>query len=278
LILGGFCLVKFTRVTELFDKSVVPYGHLNRAEVIEYTDEPVAKPKVKRVVHGGISGFSRKSHQGLEFTRAAAKRVFLTPAKKAGAMVWHQKVELDFAVEFFDSRSEQRKICYVVDCSGSMKGTFGRVRERLKKSAGTLAADQYFNIIFFGDGNIREFAEGRLVRAGERARKQAFDFIDSVKAAGRTNAMEALERAFQIRDADGSAAEAIYFLTDGFELDETDADGFALQVLAMLARHCPGTKINTIGFWPGEKDRRILEMIAIHSGGEFKFIGDGVNF
>lgn len=33
-------------------------------------------------------------------------------------------------IEFFGSFTDQRKVCYLVDCSGSMQGVFGRVLKK----------------------------------------------------------------------------------------------------------------------------------------------------
>jgi hypothetical protein len=42
----------------------------------------------------------------------------------------------------------------------------------------------------------------------------------------------------------------------------------------MLRSFAPKTQINTIGFWPAEQDRKLLEAIAKDSGGEFVVVGD----
>ena len=99
-------------------------------------------------------------------------------------------------IGFFGSFTERRKICYLVDCSGSMRGVFRRVRKELKESIGNLQRDQYFHIIFFGGGRLIEFSNGRLLRVTEKAKFSACDFIDSVEPVEQTNA---LERGMQIR-------------------------------------------------------------------------------
>lgn len=172
-------------------------------------------------------------------------------------------------IEFFGSFTDERKVCFVVDCSGSMQGVFGEVRKRLSESIGGLQADQYFYIIFFGGDRLFEFGDGKLVRATEKAESAACKFIDSIQPAGRTNAPAALERATRIRDSMDKSPGVVYFLTDGFELTREGEKKFSQKVEELLAEFTPGTKINTIGFWPQSSDREMLRTIAEQSGGEF---------
>ena len=178
------------------------------------------------------------------------------------------------AVEFFGSRTYERKICYVVDCSGSMKGIFSRVRKELEQSITALQPDQYFYIIFFGSGRFFESGKGQLLRATSKAKSATFKFIDSIQPAGRTNAAAALERAMQIHDSSHQSPAVVYFLTDGFELAIQDTSKFSQKIEKLLKESAPETKINTIGFWPQSNDRIMLESIAKQSGGEFVCVED----
>jgi len=177
--------------------------------------------------------------------------------------------------EFFGSVAQGRRICYVVDCSGSMQGLWQQVQKGLCESIGQLQPDQYFCVIVFGAGSILESSGGKMVRATEQAKKDAYSFIDSLRPAGTTNALAAMQQAVKIRDETGVGPSLIYFLTDGFELSEQDNYRFAHQVATILRSFAPKTQINTIGFWPAEQDRKLLETIAKDSGGEFVVVGDG---
>ena len=179
--------------------------------------------------------------------------------------------------EFFGSVTRGRRICYVVDCSGSMQGLWQGVQRELRESIGQLQPDQYFCVIVFGAGSVLESGGGKMERATERAKKDAYGFIDSLRPAGTTNALAAIRQAVKVRDGKGVGPSAIYFLTDGFELGEQDGSRLAHQVMTMLRSFSPKTQINTIGFWPEEQDRKLLEAIAKESGGEFIVIGDGVS-
>ncbi len=177
--------------------------------------------------------------------------------------------------EFFGSTAQGRRICYVVDCSGSMQGLWQRVRGELFESIGQLQPDQYFCVIVFGAGSVLGSSSGKMVRATEQAKKDACSFIGSLRPTGTTNALAAIQQAVKIRDETGVGPSLVYFLTDGFELSEQDSSRFAHQVMTMLRSFSPKTKINTIGFWPAEQDRKLLETMARESGGEFVVVGDG---
>jgi Mg-chelatase subunit ChlD len=156
-----------------------------------------------------------------------------------------------------------------------MHGIFGGVRKKLKESIGDLQPDQYFYIIFFGGDKLFEFGNGRLLRAAQKAKSAAYDFVDAIRPAGRTNALAALERAMQIRDEKGVSPSVVYLLTDGFELATGDEHRFSRKIADLQKRFAPTTRINTIGFWPQNGDRKLLEAIARQSGGKFVFVTDG---
>ncbi|MBN1126510.1 MAG: VWA domain-containing protein [Sedimentisphaerales bacterium] len=174
-------------------------------------------------------------------------------------------------VSFFGQYTGSRKICYVVDASGSMHGRLGNVKSQLIDSIQELRPDQFFSIIFFQDGDrLLEMRGGKLLRATPKSKEQAQTFIDTVMPSGPTNAVNALRRAMQIRDSLGRAPELIYFLTDGFDLGEgAGVEAFAVQIENMRKALAPGTRINTIGFWTELEDVAILRHIARQSGGAF---------
>jgi hypothetical protein len=176
--------------------------------------------------------------------------------------------------EFFGSGTNKRKICYLVDYSGSMQGLFGRVKKELRKSIGSLEQDQYFAVIFFGRGGLVEFEGGKLVRASVKNKLAAYDFIDPVEPAGQADGIAALNKALNIKDSGGSAPQTIYFLTDGFDIvGESDANT-ELKAAEKFVRNAAGVQINPIAFWPQEQDKKILEVICEQSSGEFVVIAD----
>lgn len=172
--------------------------------------------------------------------------------------------------EFFGQFTALRKICYVVDCSASMSGMLGLVTRQLKESIWSLKPDQYFYIIFFQDGDkLLESGSGKMIRATEKSKAQAMEFISKVRPSGRTNAVAAIKRAMQITDSFNNPPQQIYFLTDGFELEGQQDQAFAEQIENMRISLAPLCRINTIGFWTEVQDVEILRSIAASSGGEF---------
>ena len=177
--------------------------------------------------------------------------------------------------EFFDSFTDKRKICFLVDCSGSMQGTFGRVKKELADSINSLLPEHYFSLIFFGAGRLFEFEDGRLVRAADKAKTSAMEFVESIKPAGQTNAMQAMEEAVRVCDNGGSPS-VIYLLTDGFELTSQDQDRFAQQICNLVKTFAPQASVNTIGLWPQDEDCKLLKALAARTGGECVIIKENM--
>ncbi len=279
IVLTAFGVVKFSQSQTGGKQRPTPMAKVSRIKKLIQANPVIPKPKIKKSVKGQ---FARKT-SGL----LLASQIFDTakpnsqnwvdlakPAASQRASSLAGSRILPHKIEFFGSFAEQRKVCYLVDCSGSMQGIFGRVRKKLKESIAGLQPDQYFYIIFFGGDRLFEYGDGRLLRATEQAKSAAYEFIDSIQPAGQTNALAAMERAVQIRDGKAQKPSVVYFLTDGFELTGEDEQRFSQKIANLLARFAPTTRINTIGFWPQSDDRKMLKKIARQSSGEFVFITD----
>ncbi len=171
--------------------------------------------------------------------------------------------------EFFSSKTDVRKICFVVDRSASMLGTFNKVCNNLKDSIANLRQDQYFNIVFFGGGEIADFGNKKLMRASDKRKTTADKFIDSIKPKGTTDAAAALIYAMTIKDSSGNGPQLIYFLTDGLDLNTSGTTDISLLIESKRKTLAPSTVINTIGFQAEPSDMRQLQMIAKKSGGKF---------
>ena len=278
IVLAVFGVVRFSQSKVQNSQYAVPTARVSRIKEILQSVHPTPKPKVKRPAKGRFASGAKKllSTERIISRADPALRSLPDFAKAASSQSSSllSGVNLSRGIEFFGSWTPRRKVCYVVDCSGSMRGIFARVRERLADSIKNLQPDQYFYIIFFGDDRLLEFGGGRLLRATEQTKSNAYDFIKTVRAGGRTNALAGLERALQIRDESGDAPSLVYFLTDGFELTSRDAQRLPQKTANLLGRFAPDTKINTIGFWPADDDRKMLKIIAEQSGGEFVSVTD----
>ncbi|NIA16979.1 MAG: VWA domain-containing protein [Planctomycetes bacterium] len=201
--------------------------------------------------------------------KPAANPETLATLASAGSAAALPSKSIGSSVEFFGSRSYNRKICYVVDASGSMQGFFGNVRENLKQSIQNLQPDQFFHIIFFTSKTLIRFEGSRLIRARASTKAAAYRFIDTVTPAGTTNALDALAGAMRLRDSFGKSPEIIYFLTDGFELTTRQSSRFLDKLLELRNNLAPRIKINTIGFWTQPEDYELLSKIARRTGGTF---------
>jgi hypothetical protein len=278
IALTVFGVVKFSQSKVQGEQRAIPTAKVSRIKKLMQATPIIPKPKVKKPVNGRFAGRTNRLFSANQIF-ASAKPCLQNPgnfvklASSTGRFS-ASSANLPHRIEFFGSFTDERKVCYLVDCSGSMQGIFGRVRRELAESIRGLQPDQYFSIIFFGDGKLFEFGDGRAVRATKDAKSAAYDFIDLVQPAGQTNAMAALKRAVQISDSRAESPSIVYFLTDGFELTTEDTRWFSQEVAEMLMRFAPATKINTIGFWPQSDDREMLKIIAGQSGGEFVFITD----
>jgi len=291
-VFSVFAFVKFAQPA-VDDNRQLPIPSAKLSSIKEFIEaEPVIpKPKITSAKQKPASSPARQSAENntdkiLPSNRvfAASKQASQNIADFARPSVAQNPFSLTAGQiqakdsEFFVNSTGERKICYVVDCSGSMQGIFNRVQQKLKDSISALQPDQYFYIIFFSGNRLIEFGDGKLLRATKQNKAEAFGFIDSVQPAGTTNAMAAMEKVVQIRDSHTGTPSVVYFLTDGFELTPEDAQLFSQKLAAALKETAAPVKVNTIGFWPQTGDRQLLETIAKQTGGDFVLVSDGYNW
>jgi hypothetical protein len=279
IVLTAFGAINFSRSKTQRNQQPTPTAEVSRVKKLIQAASIIPKPKVKKTP---VEHFAKNADMSLPINRVfdAVEPSLQNPGSLVKPSAAQSRISASIAdfpyrIEFFGSSAEQRKVCYLVDCSGSMQGLFGRVRKKLKKSIANLQPDQYFYIIFFGGDRLFEFGNGRLIRATQKTKSAAYSFIDSIRPAGQTNALAAFEKAVQIRDGRGGRPSIVYFLTDGFELTTEDEQRFVQKVANLQRQFAPKTKINCLGFWPQSRDRELLKLIAGQSGGEFVLVADG---
>ncbi len=279
VILAVFGVVKFSQCTGRLGKRPAPTARISRLTRLTQAIPVVPKPKVNRASeHRFVRSPERLSPANSIFDSVAPATQNpenLARSSVSRSTLISTNADLSRRIEFFGSFTDKRKVCYVVDSSGSMRGVFERVRQELKESIEQLQADQYFCVIFFGGDGLGQFGEGRLVRASNKVKSAAYDFIDSVRPQGHTNALAALESAMQIRDAGGLGPSIVYFLTDGFELTGEGGTKFVEQTAGLQRRFAPAARIHAIAFWPQRRDLKVLEAIAKRTGGEVVIVADG---
>ena len=153
-----------------------------------------------------------------------------------------------------------RKICYVVDRSGSMVDELDYVKEEVMRSINRLHRVQQFHVIFFSGGPPIEAPPKRFVHAIKEYKKQAFEFLSMIEAGGSTEPSKAMSRAIRL------GADLIYFLTDG---------EFAPTLVEQLKKWNKDQKVRiyTIAFLR-RNGEDLLRQIARQNGGEFRFISE----
>ncbi len=173
-------------------------------------------------------------------------------------------------VEFFGQKSIVQRVCYVVDCSGSMYGRMYLVKDQLKRSILKLNSRQAFSVMFFMEGQkILTSGGDTLTPATVGGKSAALELIESVRPSGSTDAGHALEAAMQLKDSSGKGAEVIYFLTDGFDLDSASSRLFVEKVNRLRSKYARAAVLHTIGFDAQLGDRQMLRHLAQNTGGAF---------
>ena len=233
---------------------------------------PKPKPKVEPIQHVQPKP-EPKPHVKTEPKPLVVEKeepVIHEPIPEPDAVVESALPAVAHEVEFFGQKSIVQRVCYVVDCSGSMYGQMYRVKEQLEQSILKLNPQQAFCVLFFMDGRqILMTGSGKLESATIRSQSRALELIGKVKPAGTTDAIHALECAMRLRDADGHYPEIIYFLTDGFDLDESGSQLFVETISGLRQSFAPLTVLHTIGFWPENHDQEMLETLARNTGGDY---------
>ncbi len=281
IVFWVFGVVRFSKAQGQDEYTLAPTGRMESIRQLTQAAPLMPKPKTSKTPPViARNRYARMGEKSLPIERifSPAKPTFqdwrgTDYSDSSGSTISPIRGEFPRGIEFFSSTGTQRKVCYLVDCSGSMQGIFTQVRGKLKESIAALQPDQYFYVIFFGDGELYEIGDGKLLRATSKAKTAANDFVDSIRPAGSTNAAAALERVVQIQDGKGISPSLVYFLTDGFELTGEDTTAFPQRIADLLEKYAPEMKINTIAFLPQADDRIMLETIAKQSGGEFLCIG-----
>ena len=163
-----------------------------------------------------------------------------------------------------------KRVCYVVDGSGSMFGLMYLVREQLRESILKLSAEQSFNVVFFMEnGQLLQAFEGTLEKASPSAKAEALNLLGRIRPGGQTIAEDALAAAMRMSDKSGRRAEVLYFVTDGFDLMDGDGRAFIRRIEALRQSVSPGTVVHTIGIYPEARDSGILSRLAQVCGGRY---------
>ena len=166
------------------------------------------------------------------------------------------------------------QIVYLCDATGSMISKRQDLYFQIRKAVGKLSPIQFFNVIFFQDGDSIGFSKGGLVAGNAKNKGDLASFlINDVNFRDGSNPLPGLRTAFK------QNPQLIYMLTDG----AFDSSGVTdQQVLAEIKRLNGNgkVKINTIFFASDESQRsdpggKLLKQIADENGGNFAFVTQG---
>lgn len=111
-----------------------------------------------------------------------------------------------------------KHVVFVIDRSGSMVTVFDYVHLQLQLSISNLNDGQDFHIILMADEKTIEGPSNELVKATGDKKIAVVDFLerDDVRPRGRTTALVALKRAFEVLEkASDRKGKVIFLLTDG---------------------------------------------------------------
>jgi hypothetical protein len=166
-----------------------------------------------------------------------------------------------------------RHIVYVIDRSGSMIDTFDAVKNEMLTSIGQLDPKQDFDIILFTQGAPQEPVDKRLVPATPEYKGAATKFLKDAYAAGSTDPLPALSRAFEVLDkVSDPGGKVVFFLTDS---DFPDNDAVVKFCKAHNVKH----DVHFFTFLygggkggPPEKAEEAMKTIAKENGGKYKYV------
>jgi len=166
-------------------------------------------------------------------------------------------------------RGEVADVVYLIDRSGSMIDTFDEVRQQMLLSISHFSQERRFHVVLFSEGRPLENARRSMVFADEANKLAVVKFLESVRAAGKTDPVPAINRAFDVvtRGARGKPV-TIYLLTDGVFPDNT-------AVLETIDRRNIARRavINTIlyGNRPPVAEK-VMKRIAAENNGKYRFV------
>jgi len=168
-----------------------------------------------------------------------------------------------------------KKICFVVDHSGSMVIAFEYVRKELLKAIKHLSPAQSFHIIFYADSQPTPLPNGHLRRATVDNRNQGAHFVSQIKT-GTFRGLndqpwqglaKAIEMAIMPNDNSIAKPDLIYILTDG----EFNHDQLRERIETIQGKLVTKIAINVISCG-NIVHNKSLSKLANNNQGRFRFV------
>ncbi|MBT3198530.1 MAG: VWA domain-containing protein [Phycisphaerales bacterium] len=160
-------------------------------------------------------------------------------------------------------------VVFLLDRSGSMVDSFDVVRQELLRSVKYINDDRRFHVVLFSDGKPLENTPRRMTLATKKAKVALVDFIQTVRASGRTDPIPAINRAFDAitRGSQGRNV-VIHLLTDGVFPDNQ-------AVLSVIRSRNVKLQIPIYTILYGNRPpaaEKVLAEIARETKGSYRFI------
>ena len=139
IVLTAFGLVRFSKAEAENDHEPVSSGKIRRIRELSQATPVTAKPKIKKpAMIAAARGFApapeKPAPGGLIFESAKPALQSWGDVALSGPRDLAGELSPSGTIEFFGSSAFERKVCYLVDCSGSMQGIFPVVRRKLKEN------------------------------------------------------------------------------------------------------------------------------------------------
>ncbi len=162
------------------------------------------------------------------------------------------------SASFFGLRAIGDRFVFVVDRSGSMRGTrLACAKDELIRSINRLDCNARFTVIFYN--TVYEMMTGNgLVVASDANKSRAVSWIDTISASGNTSPVGAMEAALTMKP------DAVWLLSDG---------RFAENMIEEIGRRNVGRRaqIHAIAFHDASGEK-VLKQIAGKNRGEYRFV------
>ncbi len=148
----------------------------------------------------------------------------------------------------------RREIIFVVDISGSMKGTpLALCKEAMRTALGKVRPVDTFNIITFAGSTAKAFEVARP--ASDANVRLGLDFIDRARAGGGTMLLDAVGAALS-PDVEAGRGRYVFFLTDGYVGSEDRIIASTKSFVSSM--ESKGQRARVFGFGVGSSTNRSL--------------------
>ena len=177
---------------------------------------------------------------------------------------------------FMGAPAVAQNVIFLMDISGSMQANLPSVKKELRKSLRQIKSPQTFHIVFFSEGKPLVLKNWTKLKTATRKNKRsALKFIKTIDAAGSTDAVKSIEKAFKIYNDSKrflKKGTVMFLLTDG-AFDDSEK---VIKMVENMAAKNKDVAICTFLYCDSEEDEpeavEILKKIAEITGGQYRYV------